>query len=726
MRSRVRRYLALLWGALILGVGAAAPGWAQSTSALQLFLTQAVDHAQAQPGDEITFTLTYINGGAGTATGVAIGDVLPQNTTLVGASNGGILFGNTVFWSAGTLASRQRGTVALQVRVNPNLPPGTTITNTAQISSVEAPIGVPSNSITVTVVPVLQPSLLSVTLGVDVATAAPGSLINFLFTVANPGPNPATGVTLVSPIPAGTTPVAASDGGVLANGAATWALGLLAPGSTRQVSLQVMVTGGAIGSITGAAQVSSIEAPAPASSNTVSVAVSPGPGLSLTETVDKPAAAPGDTLTYTLAFSGGAVNSAHAALFTTLPAGTQFVSASNGGVFSGESVIWTFDTLPAGGAVSFTIRISTNAIAGTLIQNQAQLAVPAQGTVISSNTVTSTVALSGAFLTLAMSVDRTAARVGDLLTYTLTYANVGGTAVDGAAILDSLPAGLDFVGSQANVQFDPSTRTLRFILGSLAPGATGTVSFQASVDAAVTGGTSLNNQAQLVAPSLPVPVVSNGVTVGVGAASFVGTYKLILSNPADPTSFVENPTSITVDPQNQFTISSIPGDQATPNLGAQGSLNADGTFDVTTASGQVRFTGRIDPTSQTAAVTVQRAGLASYTLVLPRAPDFSLLPAALVGTFEGLATTPAGDQLQVRLSIDPVGNSTFVGDLIQLFPLSLNWRAGSYQVTPDGRLGFGGQTDGLLQAAGNTLALIYNYTRDDGYQAIFQVPLTRQ
>jgi uncharacterized repeat protein (TIGR01451 family) len=335
MRSRVWRYLALLCGALILGVGAAAPVGAQSTPPVQLFLTQAVDRAQAQPGDEITFTLTYINGGPGTATGVAISDVLPQNTTLVGASNGGIQFGNTIFWSPGALAARQRGTVALQVRVNPNVPPGTTITNMAQISSVEAPIGVPSNSVTVTVAPAFQPSLLSVTLAVDVATASPGSLINFLFTVANPGPNPATGVTLVSPIPAGVTPVAASDGGVIANGAATWALGLLAPGSTRQVTLQVMVSGGAIGSITGAAQVSSLEAPAPASSNTVSVAVSPAPGLSLTEAVDKPAAAPGDTLTYTLAFSGAAGNTAHAALFTALPAGTQFVSASNGGVFSG-------------------------------------------------------------------------------------------------------------------------------------------------------------------------------------------------------------------------------------------------------------------------------------------------------------------------------------------------------------------------------------------------------
>lgn len=710
-------------------LAAAAPVRSQSTGQPQLYLTQAVDHAQVQPGGEITVTLLYINGGPGGTTGVTISDVLPPNTTLVAVSNGGVVFGNSVFWGIGALGPRQRGSVALSVQVNPNVPAGTTITNTAQISSVEAPVGVPSNSVTVTVAAALPASFLTLTQSVDVATASPGTPIDFLLTVTNPGPGPATGVTLVSPVPLGTTPVAASDGGVIANGVATWALGTLAPGDTRQATLSVLVNSNATGAITSTAQVQSLEGPVPVSANSVSVAVNAAPSLSLSLTEDRQTLAPGDTLTYTLSVinnSGAAVS--RAALFAPVPPGTQLLDASNGGVLSGDTVVWSFTSLPAGASfvVSFRIVVAANAVAGTLIQNQAQLAIPAQGTVLASSAVTATVAAPGAILTLAMSVDRAAAQVGDLLTYTFTYTNAGAATVDGVAILDPLPAGLNFVDAQANVQIDIATRTLRFDLGSLAPGASGSFSFRAGVAAGVPAGTSVLNQAQITAAGLTQPVVSNTVTTSVGLASFGGTYKLILSNPADPTSRVENPSSITIDPQNQFTISSIPGDQQTPNLGAQGSLNPDGSFDVTTASGQVRFTGRIDPASQTATVTVQRGGLASYTVVLPRAPDFNRLPDALVGTFEGFATNPAGDQLRVRLSIDPVGNSTFVGDLIQLFPLNLRWAAGSYQVTPDGRLGFGGQIDGTLQATGNSLVLIYNFIGDRGYQYVFPVPLVRR
>ena len=58
--------------------------------------------------------------------------------------------------------------------------------------------------------------------------------------------------------------------------------------------------------------------------------------------------------------------------------------------------------------------------------------------------------------------------------------------------------------------------------------------------------------------------------------------------------------------------------------------------------------------------------------------------------------------------------------------MNLRWRVGSYQVTPTGTLGFGGQTDGVIQASGNSLVLIYNFIGDGGYQSTFQVPLARQ
>jgi hypothetical protein len=206
--------------------------------------------------------------------------------------------------------------------------------------------------------------------------------------------------------------------------------------------------------------------------------------------------------------------------------------------------------------------------------------------------------------------------------------------------------------------------------------------------------------------------------------SFGGTYKL-LTNPQSPNVLVDNPTSITVDPQNKFTVATIPGNLQAPSVGAQGKLNDDGTFVVPTSNGQARFTGKIDPTSQTATVTVERVNRLPFTVVLPRAADFNPLPGAFVGTFIGFATNPVGDQLRVLMTIDPAGNSTFEADLIQR-SLTLRFSMDAYQVTVGGQLiGLRRNTDGLLQAVNNSLVLSYNWV-DSDYQSVFQVPLIRQ
>jgi uncharacterized repeat protein (TIGR01451 family) len=720
MRPLVRLYLALCWGLLLAG-GAITPVLGQAPGQSQLSLTKEVDRSTAQPGDVLTYMLRAFNTGGARATGVAISDLLPQNTTFVEATGGGVLFGDTVFWSPGELGPGQTGAVTLRVRVNAGVAPGTTITNQAQISSVETPVGVPSNSVSVTIAttPTTPPATqLAVTKAVDVASAAPGGTLNYQITVTNGGATPATGVFLTDPIPQGAIGVTASDGGVIANGIAAWNLGLLAPGAARQVGLRVQVNNTASGTITNTAQVTSAGSATPVASNSVSVTVNAGPALTVNKTVDRQTAAPGEILTYTLTVTntGGTVTGA--ALFDVIPTGTQFVQASNNGVLSGETVVWSFDNLAAGtgAAVSFRARVLEDTVAGTPISNQAQLAIPAQGSVLTSNTVTTTVAPPNAQLTLAKTADRTTARPGDLVTYTLTYTNVGTTVANNVAILDPLAVGLNFIDASGNVQIDVANRTLRFNLGSLAPGASGAVGFRARVDASVPAGTGLNNEARIMAPSLAQPVVSNTVVVGVTAASLAGTYKLLENAPY--------PSSITVDPQGRFTVVSRPAPTA-PNLSSQGVLRADGSFDVFSASGRIRFSGRIDPASGAATLNVQGDGITPYAVRMPKTPDFSQLPETLVGTFVGFATNRQGDRIRVLMTIDPGGNATFEADLVQLFPSFLRDRAGAYQVTPDGQVGFGGDLDGILLRAGTSLVLVYEYTAQE-YQSIFQIPLVRR
>jgi uncharacterized repeat protein (TIGR01451 family) len=722
MRPRSRLFLWLWLAALVAGTGAVpVSGQSFTFGQAQLYVTKTVDRSTVAPGDVITYTLTYGNTGTGDATGVAISDVLPQGTTFVDTTGNGILFGTTVFWSPGSVSPGQTGTVTLRLRANPGLPTGTPITNTAQISSVEGPIGVPSNGATVTVNPAPLPSPLVVTKQVDAASAAPGQSLTFLITVRNSASTPTTGVTVTDPIPVGATAVSASDSGAIAGGVARWSLGPLAAGATRQVSLRVTVNNNAGSTLTNTAQAVSDGTQA-VSSNSVTVLVSTAANLTLTKGVDKAQAGPGDTLTYTISFTNnGGVPIANGSLFDVIPPGTLFVDATNGGQLSGSTLVWTFSSLAPGmgGVVSFRVRVQNDVVPGTVIRNQAQLAVVAQGTVLTSNAALTTIAQQGVSLTLAKAVDRTAARPGDVITYTLSYSNLGPGTATNAEIVDPVPPGLVFLDAQGSVQVDIQTRTLRFNLGNLPASAIGSVSFRARVHESVTAGTSLTNQASLTAAGQTAPVSSNSVTTAIGGAGtsgYAGTYRLIESL---------NPSSMTVDSQNKFTIITVARDRLTPGLGAQGSLRPDGSFDVTDASGRVRFVGRVDPATRTATATVQRAVGASYSLVLPRAPDFSQVPESFVGTFVGFATNPQGDRLTILLTIDLGGNSTFQADLIQTFPTLIRHRSGSYQISPNGLVGFGGRTDGQLQAAGNSLVLIYNYTAA-GYQSLFQIPLNRR
>jgi uncharacterized repeat protein (TIGR01451 family) len=116
-------------------------------------------------------------------------------------------------------------------------------------------------------------------------------------------------------------------------------------------------------------------------------------------------------------------------------------------------------------------------------------ASPPLGSLATLDDVTSVVA-AGTGLVLTKSVDRASARPGDLLTYTITYANLGSQPVSGVVIHDATPAFTGFasagcgspgggitgcsVSAPAAGASGPVSWTLA---GALTPGASGSVSF---------------------------------------------------------------------------------------------------------------------------------------------------------------------------------------------------------------------------------------------------------
>ncbi len=82
-------------------------------------------------------------------------------------------------------------------------------------------------------------------------------------------------------------------------------------------------------------------------------------------------------------------------------------------------------------------------------------------------------------VTLSLAVDRTSATPGSVLTYTITYRNEGDGDARSVTISNPVPQHTTYVSGGA---YDSKSRTVKWTLSSIAPGQSGTVSFQVRVD----------------------------------------------------------------------------------------------------------------------------------------------------------------------------------------------------------------------------------------------------
>ena len=106
---------------------------------LNLTKDDGLSGACVNPGDTITYTISYTNGNPTNVTNVTITDTLPSEVTYQSCTGGCSQSGNTVTWNIGTVTSGTSGSVTLTVQVNAGTSPGTTITNYATIDSDQTP-----------------------------------------------------------------------------------------------------------------------------------------------------------------------------------------------------------------------------------------------------------------------------------------------------------------------------------------------------------------------------------------------------------------------------------------------------------------------------------------------------------------------------------------------------------------------------------------------------------
>ena len=104
---------------------------------VDLAVTKSVDNGSAAVGDDVTYTVTLTNDGPETGTTVGVTDLLPAGVAFLSHTlTRGHYDSNTGFWAIGTVGVGVTDTLTITARVLSGTA-GTTVTNTASISSAD-------------------------------------------------------------------------------------------------------------------------------------------------------------------------------------------------------------------------------------------------------------------------------------------------------------------------------------------------------------------------------------------------------------------------------------------------------------------------------------------------------------------------------------------------------------------------------------------------------------
>ncbi|WP_002149255.1 DUF11 domain-containing protein [Bacillus cereus] len=616
--------------------------------------TKSVNKSVATIGDILTYTVTVPNTGLLPANNVTFTDVLPNGTSFIPES---VTIDNVPQTNAnpaagislGTINNGSSRTVAFQATVV-SLPSQNPISNTANIIFQYTPIagGTTFNGLATSNSAGTQINLADIngTKSVNKFFTDIGETLTYSIALANIGNIAATNVIYTDPIPSGTTfiPGSVTVNGITqggANPANGISIGSIAANSTTTISFQVFVpsipqTNPILNSGTTTYQYIPVpNQPAVSgtdTTNTVSTQVN-NATVTMAKAVDKNFADIGDTLTYTVSFTGTGNTNANNVIFTdVIPTGTTFVL--NSLTIDGTTQVGAnpangvnIGSIPTGTTKNVSFQVIVNTIPpANIVSNGSsasyQYAVnPSQSPVtknISSNIVTTQI--NNANLTLTKSTNKQFATIGETISYTILITNSGNTAANNVQLTDPLPSGtiLTLGSVTLNGVLQNVDSLVALPIGTIPGGATFTLSFQVTVINITAQNPIINNAfasyIYTVNPSLPPTsktANSNSVTSTIRLANLhaiksvdktfaeVGdilTYTFALTNDgnvaannallsdsiANGTSFV--PNSVIVNGVTQ------PG--VTPASINIGSINANTTI---TASFQVLITSIPNP-----------------------------------------------------------------------------------------------------------------------------------
>lgn len=523
-------------------------------SAVDLTLHKTSVSNTVTPGGMITYHFDYTNAGDLGAAGVILTDSLPAGTTFSSIDNPGwIQVGNVLTYTLGNVDAGGSGSATLILGVASTAAAGfENITNTASIAD-DGSHGLdytPADNASTATVSLNAAADLHLTKTSDGAAVSPTSAITYQFSWGNSGNQISNGVKISDVLPSGTTfNAAANPGWTLANGTLTYNIGTLAPGDSGTATLILAVAASAPAGLTNITNTATIgdDGTSGADANVAdnsATAVNP-----LTAKVDLVVAVspsvttvnPFGQVNYTLTYSNaGNQTASNVVLEEKLPAGTTFnAGASTTGwtLVAGTTDTYhlTIASLAGGGTSStaiFAVNVSGPVAAGIdKLQDTAK--VSSDATESDSDSLNNTANATDVTVNAApnLGVSQTASSItvsrGGLITYSITYANVGNQASTGAFLTETLPAGFTFVaGGSSTGWTQNSNGTYHYDIGNLGTGQSVTVTFQARAASNAAPGSHPLNKVEIADdaqngtdPNLANNVSSLSVTVPGGSSN---------------------------------------------------------------------------------------------------------------------------------------------------------------------------------------------------------------
>ena len=417
-----------------------------------------VNTSEAKVGDTLTYTITLTNSGNATGT-VTVTDEIPAGTTLVEKSitNNGVESNGTITWT--DVEVKAGDTVEVSFKVTINNDTKTSVRNTAVIDDNK-----PTEEVETKVANITGAK------SVDKSTAKVGDTLTYTIELTNSG-NGDGKVTVTDEIPTGTTLVADS---ITANGSyneenktITWTDVKVEAGKTAEVSFKATINSDTKTSVTNKAV---IDGNKPTEEVETRIA-----NITGAKSVDKSTAKVGDTLTYTITLTNSGNADGKVTVTDEVPTGTRIKDENTTGYNKETNTMtWSNVEVKAGKSVELTLEVVVKDDTTDTVKNVAK---------IDNKEIPEKPETKVANITGIKTVDKTEAKVGDTLTYTITLTN-NGNADGTVTVTDEIPTGTTLVADSitANGSYNEENKTITWTDVKVEAGKTAEVSFKVTIN----------------------------------------------------------------------------------------------------------------------------------------------------------------------------------------------------------------------------------------------------